>query len=172
MVLRPLQSASCRELLIARTAQHAARQLHPVLPPRLGVLVNLIELAINTVGWVPASLVAASPSRFSKRLVPVHSPLQSASLHELMIARPAQHAARQLPPVLSPRLGLLVNLDELLSLCRVPASLVAAPRYVGASNRFWGHPKAWPFSFLSQNKCKRRMSRAGDEDEIISVTMR
>jgi hypothetical protein len=58
MVLRPLQSASCLELAIARIAQHAARQLPPVPPPRLGVLVNLMEMA--ALGRVLASLVAAT----------------------------------------------------------------------------------------------------------------
>jgi len=125
MVLSPLQSASCLELNIARNAQHAARQLSPVLAPRLGLLVNLDELA--ALGWALASLVAASPSRRSERRVRVHSPLQSASLNELIIARLAQHAARQLSPVLAPRLGVLVNLMELAALGWVPASLVAAP---------------------------------------------
>jgi hypothetical protein len=123
MVLRPLQCAFPLELKIARIAQHAASQLPPVLTPRLGVLVDLVELV--ALGWVPASLVGATPSRRSKWLVMVPSPLQSASCLELAIAHMAQHAARQLPPVLPSRLGVLVDLVELAALGRALASLVA-----------------------------------------------
>jgi hypothetical protein len=43
------------------------------------------------------------------------------------MARMAQHAARQLPPVLTPRLNVLVNLEELAAIAWSLASLVAAP---------------------------------------------
>src|SRR6056300_1315534 len=109
LVLSPLQPACPPELTKACMAQHGARQLRPVLPSRLAPTVDLMEFA--AVIGLGTSLVAASSMGSSKRLV--QSPLQPAFRPESIIAIFAQHGARQLRPVLPPRLAPTVDLMEL-----------------------------------------------------------
>ena len=107
-------------MIVARTAQHGARQLRPVLPPGLAPAVNLVEPAALVRAL--ASLVAAPTSRSRQRL----SPLQRAFRRELSIARTAQHGARKLRPVLPPRLAPPVDLAEVAAVVRALAVCIRA----------------------------------------------